>query len=84
MFLSEGANHKALIGLSVQMTSANSIVCIVSKPHASMLRICQKKCRSSMVVTMATAQAKIGQQDSKEHFGTCRSFLHGGRIKLLI
>ena len=29
-------------------------------------------------------QAKIGQQGSKEHFGTCRSFLHDGRIKILI
>ena len=29
-------------------------------------------------------QAKIGQQGSKEHFDTCRNFLHDGRIKLLI
>ena len=29
-------------------------------------------------------QAKIGQQGSKEHFDTCRSFLHDGRTKLLI
>ena len=39
---------------------------------------------------MATAQpiflrqAKIGQQGSKAHFDTCRSFLHDSRIKLLI
>ena len=72
------------------MTSANSIVCIVSKLHAKMLRICQMKVLlfkgryHGNRTTYFLRQAKIGQQGSKAHFDTCRSFLHDGRIKLLI